>query len=230
MSDMKQLLESITRLSSANPKQKPGDQWLAKDKRPPGQKLVGEDAELQSLAASLLNEYKHFVEAPTNTPATGTSPVANINPAATGNPAVQQNTQQNNQTPQQATQQQIQQAQKANQGQVSPGTQNTQQNINQNPQAQALAKQALQTKQKNLNTVKAATNLPVPNPNLTGQALDTADQGKQMSATQAQAVAKGFAPALGDILDDPNLSGQFKNLIQKAGSAEKQNIIKQQGQ
>jgi hypothetical protein len=89
MSDMKKLLESMTKFSFANPKQKPGDQWRGTDKAPPGNKLVGgaaeskqKDDELDELTESLMTEYKNFVPEVGNAVKddNATSPVAKINP------------------------------------------------------------------------------------------------------------------------------------------------------
>lgn len=80
MSDMKKLLESVTKFSFANPKQKPGDQVRGTDrakkntngKHPFAGRLVGGanesiDAELSALADSLLEEYHVFEATPTPT-------------------------------------------------------------------------------------------------------------------------------------------------------------------
>jgi hypothetical protein len=98
MSDMKKLLESMTKFS--NPKQKPGDQVRGTDKatnrkdgrHPFADKLVGGgnesveyNTEVESLKESLLKEYRYFVEEPAAIPgATSNGPVANINPPGTG--------------------------------------------------------------------------------------------------------------------------------------------------
>ena len=90
MSDMKRLLESMTKFSFANPKQKPGDQWRGTDRGTPGNKLVGgaaeseeNDSELDELKESLMTEYKNFVREVETEPADDhvVSPVAKINPA-----------------------------------------------------------------------------------------------------------------------------------------------------
>ena len=78
MSDMRKLLESVTKFSFANPKQKPGDQVRGTDKakkntngkHPFQGRLVGGacesiDAELSALANSLLEEYHVFEATPT---------------------------------------------------------------------------------------------------------------------------------------------------------------------
>jgi len=110
MSDMKKLLESMTKFAG-EPTQKPGDQVRGHERatkqNPFKGRLVGgasegvtEDEEYcdacdrpskecvcdDNLAESLMQEYKYFVKEADPTPAAGqpTSPVANINPAATG--------------------------------------------------------------------------------------------------------------------------------------------------
>ena len=91
MSDMKRLLESMTKFSFANPKQKPGDQWRGTDRGTPGNKLVGgaaeseeKDSDLDELKESLMMEYHNFVrEVETEAKDDNSvSPVANINPAS----------------------------------------------------------------------------------------------------------------------------------------------------
>lgn len=96
MSDMKQLLESVTKFAG-EPKQKPGDQVRGHEKaktnkngkHPFADRLVGGSAnESIELEESLMTEYKYFVKEQTppaaNAAPTSTSPVANINPAGTG--------------------------------------------------------------------------------------------------------------------------------------------------
>ena len=111
MSDMKKLLESMTKFAG-EPEQKPGDQVRGHEKatkqNPFKGRLVGGANESKEgycdacdrvesqcvcdkeLEESLMQEYKYFVkEAPVAPAAPGTSPVANINPAATGTAATQ---------------------------------------------------------------------------------------------------------------------------------------------
>jgi hypothetical protein len=110
MSDMKKLLESMTKFAG-EPTQKPGDQVRGHERatkqNPFKGRLVGGASEGvteseehcdacdrpskecvcdDNLAESLMQEYKYFVKEADPTPAAGqpTSPVANINPAATG--------------------------------------------------------------------------------------------------------------------------------------------------
>ena len=100
MSDMKQLLESVTKFAG-EPKQKTGDQVRGTEKaktrkdgkHPFAGRLVGGSAnESIELEESLMQEYKYFVGEQTPTAANTTptsSPVANINPAGTGTTATQ---------------------------------------------------------------------------------------------------------------------------------------------
>jgi hypothetical protein len=101
MSNMKQLLESVTKFAG-EPKQKPGDQVRGHEKaksnkngkHPFAGRLVGGSAnESQELEESLMTEYKYFVQEQTppaaNATPTASSPVANINPAGTGTAATQ---------------------------------------------------------------------------------------------------------------------------------------------
>lgn len=63
MSDMKHLLESVTKFSFANPKQKPGDQWRGTDSGTPGNKLVGGAAESvgEDIVAEIKREWESFL-------------------------------------------------------------------------------------------------------------------------------------------------------------------------
>lgn len=116
MSDMKKLLESISKFSFANPNQKPGDMVRGTEVAGKGKhaghpfkdRLVGSTSESadycdacdrpasecvcdDELKESLMQEYKYFVKEADPVPtASGTapaSPVANINPAGTGTAA-----------------------------------------------------------------------------------------------------------------------------------------------
>lgn len=106
MSDMKKLLEDISKFSFADPK----GPAVVKTNKPIGSRVADigpggkeyniktdkawDDAhkdDEEDLAESLMREYKYFVkEAPVvaNTAPTTSSPVATINPAGGGNPAV----------------------------------------------------------------------------------------------------------------------------------------------
>lgn len=98
MSDMRKLLESMTKFSFDPKGGKPGDQVRGTDKAKPRKdgkhpfagRLVGGGAESverddDSLVESLMNEYKYFVPkvADGEDDEVGASPVANINPAST---------------------------------------------------------------------------------------------------------------------------------------------------
>jgi hypothetical protein len=108
MSDMKKLLESVTKFAG-EPAQQPGDQVRGHEKATPRKdgkhpfagRLVGGGAaegvaEDEDLEESLMQEYKYYVKEQTpptaNTAPTGSSPVANINPAGTGTAATAQTT------------------------------------------------------------------------------------------------------------------------------------------
>ena len=113
MSDMKKLLESITKFAG-EPKQKPGDQVRGHERatkqNPFKGRLVGANESKEDycdacdrpskecvcdkeLEENLMQEYKYFVKEQTPPTAnaapgsTATSPVANINPAGTGTTA-----------------------------------------------------------------------------------------------------------------------------------------------
>ena len=218
MSDMKKLLESMTKFAG-EPEQKKGDQVRGTDNpKKSGKKhgfegrLVGEDADYLSLVESLLQEYKYFVEAPATTGAprtTSTSPVANINPASTGNPAMQQ-------------QQQPQQGNISN----NPQAQIDQAKQQLNPQQQA---QFAQTTKTNTNTnlnsvVKQMT------PNLNVQKATGAfakDPAKLNPADQAELakVALSMEPAL---TGTSSMAQNAKGLVQKAGMQQQQQLAKLQ--
>ena len=103
MSNMKTLLETVTKFSFANPKQKPGDQWRGTDASTPGNKLVGESDEycdacdrpekecVCDLSESLMLEYRQYSEAApiaantaaTTAATTAGTPAANTQPAGT---------------------------------------------------------------------------------------------------------------------------------------------------
>lgn len=216
MSDMKKLLESMTKFAG-EPEQKKGDQVRGTDnpkksgkKHGFGDRLVGEDAEYLSLVDSLLQEYKYFVEAPTGAPGTtSTSPVANINPASTGNPAMQQG----------------QQPQTGNMSK-NPQAQIDQAKTQLNPQQQA---QLAQTTKTNTNTnlnsvVKQMT------PNLNVQKATDAfakDPAKLNPADQAELakVALSMEPAL---TGTSSMAQNAKGLVQKAGMQQQQQLAKLQ--
>jgi hypothetical protein len=71
--------------------------------------------------------------------------------------------------------------------------------------------QAQQELEKNISQLKPALGTNI-DPKKTAQALQAAVSGQQTSTLDA---TKGLAPALGKMLADPSLAGQFKNLLNK---------------
>jgi hypothetical protein len=60
------------------------------------------------------------------------------------------------------------------------------------------------------------------NPQLAQQSLNKADNGTALSSADKDNIAK-LAPAVGDIISNPQLAGQFKSLLQKAQDQQAQN-------
>jgi hypothetical protein len=78
---------------------------------------------------------------------------------------------------------------------------------------------------KNLNQLKAAgVNV---NPNQAQKAFTKADTGVTLNPTDKDTVSK-LAPAVGDIIANPQLAGQFKSLVQKAQQQNAQQDKQQQ--
>lgn len=162
MSDMKTLLESITKFSG-EPKQKVGDQVRGteeatsnKKDHPFKDRLVGENLELEE---SLMTEYYHFVkEVAGNVAADNkTSPVANVNPAGTG--TGMQQTAQPGQPAQTGQPQQQQTGQPAQPGQPQQAQQPTPQEIQKAKQDMTSNINQLKSVNPNINTTKVATAL-----------------------------------------------------------------------
>ena len=116
-------------------------------------------------------------------------------------------------------------------GTVSPGaTAPGQQPVNgQQPGQADPADAAKQTAvlQKNLQNLK--TTVPGLNINKATQALTKADGGTELNNQDEKTMA-AVAPQIADIVKNPNLAGQFKQLIDKSAQQEKQNQQKQQQQ
>ena len=211
MSDMKTLMEAVTKFSFANPKQKPGDQWRGTDKGTPGNKLVGGESVAYcdscdqpkkdcscDLKESLMMEYRHYVEdAPplvanttpggttTSTPvAAGTAPAAaGTTPAAGAAPAQPATTPAAGQKPQPA----------------------------QTPQqAAALAMKDKQAMSTNLNQLKTIN----PDLNVPRVAGAITKDPKQLSAGDAQALDQ-LGSTLKPALTKPTGVGQIKSLLQR---------------
>ena len=119
-------------------------------------------------------------------------------------------------------------------GTVSPGATGTpapgQQPVNgQQPGQADPADAAKQTAvlQKNLQNLK--TKVPGLNINKATQALTKADGGTELNNQDEKTMA-AVAPQIADIVKNPNLAGQFKQLIDKSAQQEKQDQQKQQQQ
>jgi hypothetical protein len=119
-------------------------------------------------------------------------------------------------------------------GTVSPGATGTpapgQQPVNgQQPGQADPADAAKQTAvlQKNLQNLK--TKVPGLNINKATQALTNADGGTELNNQDEKTMA-AVAPQIADIVKNPNLAGQFKQLIDKSAQQEKQDQQKQQQQ
>ena len=99
------------------------------------------------------------------------------------------------------------------------------QGTTQTPQQQAQQQQKTQqTLQKSLTQLKTAgVNV---NPQQATAALNKADAGQALNAQDKDVVAK-LAPQMGDVLADPQLAGQFKDIVQKA---QKKSQVNQQQQ
>ena len=204
MSDMKTLMEAVTKFSFANPKQKPGDQWRGTDKGTPGNKLVGGESVAYcdscdqpkkdcscDLKESLMMEYRHYVEdAPplvanttpggttTSTPvAAGTTPAAGAAPAQPATTPAAGQKPQPAQTPQQAA---------------------------------ALAMKDKQAMSTNLNQLKTIN----PDLNVPRVASAITKDPKQLSAGDAQALDQ-LGSTLKPALTKPTGVGQIKSLLQR---------------
>jgi hypothetical protein len=81
------------------------------------------------------------------------------------------------------------------------------------PADAAKAKQDEQNKIKSINQLKSA-GIDI-NPQNAVKALSKADVGVALNPTDKETVSK-MAPAIGDIMSNPQLAGQFKSLVQKA--------------
>jgi hypothetical protein len=201
MSDMKTLLESITKFSG-EPKQKVGDQVKGteeatsnKKDHPFKDRLVGENLELEE---SLMTEYYHFVKEVTGNVAADNmaSPVANVNPAGTG--TGMQQTAQPTQPGQ--PQQQTGQPQQQQTGQPQQAQQPT-------PQEIQKAKQDLTA---NVNQLKSV------NPNIDPTKVAAALSKDPNTQSPADKEALGqIGAALAPALKDKAAMGSLKSAIQK---------------
>lgn len=198
MSDMKKLLESMTKFAG-EPEQKPGDQVRGTDKakhskdHPFKGRLVGASESVDpELIEALMTEYRYFVKEVTTgnvAPGNPTSPVASINPAGTGTQQAQQPGQ-----PQQA--QQPQQPGQPQQAQQAP-----------TPQEVQKAKQDITS---NVTQLKAA------NPNIDPNKIATAltKDPKTMSSVDKEAIGQ-LGAAVAPALKDKAAMGNLKSVIQK---------------
>jgi len=203
MSDMKTLLESITKFSG-EPKQKVGDQVKGSEEATSNKKdhpfkdrLVGENLELEE---SLMTEYYHFVKEVTGNVAADnmTSPVANVNPAGTGT-----GMQQTAQPAQPGQPQQQQTGQPAQTGQP----QQAQQQQQPTPQEIQKAKQDLTA---NVNQLKSVN----PNINPAKVAAALSKQPNTQSPADKEALGQ-IGAALAPALKDKAAMGSLKSAIQK---------------
>lgn len=105
---------------------------------------------------------------------------------------------------------------------------NAPQGTAQNPQAQAQQQQKTQqTLQKSLTQLKSAgVNV---NPQQATTALSKSDSGQALSTQDKEVIAK-MAPQMGNVLSDPQLANQFKDIVQKAQVKNTQQQQQQQQQ
>ena len=220
MSDMRKLLESVTKFSFANPKQKPGDQVRGTDKarkdtkrHPFAGRLVGAnesaDQDVNSLAESLMNEYKFFVEEP--------APGANQQPGNPSSPTPQQKPgglPQNQNQPQQAQ---------------APDTQDKDQDPQEIQQQMAMQQKTKQDINSHLSQIKSSVDPGLNVPKVT-QAFDKLQKNPNAQLTpddtkQLAHLTQTMEPVLANSTGTSNL----KNLIRKMTDIQTAQQAKMQG-